>query len=1057
MFCGDSRSHCSLVQADDDCVTLPRAGPRPGSFRIAYYCTMQKLFAGARALLARSGSRSDDGRDAVAGFRPDELVRKLLSGRGEIRELLRSETRSALGSPRDWPLELLGVANVCLDAPRPMWLVWGPESLLIYNDAAIPLLGKAHPDAFGKRAREARVDLWETVGAAVENVMLSGCPRCLSDRLLMLDSGSAIEERYFEIVASPLLRGGAVVGVLCSAVDTTVKVQAARRRETLDELDARMARAADEDEAWAAAVASLERNPADLRYAILYRTDGVGGLARLAGTAGIVSEDPRVPAIIEPAAANAPWPLAHAADLKAPIRWSDALVCPLVARSGDVNGYLIAGLSPRLEADDDYLDFVESAAERIGTGVALARAREDQVRREHTLERVRRRLEQRCADLARLIEHAPIPIVVVRGDTYEVEMANAAAIAVSGGRAVVGKPLLDALPELAVYADRLRHVLETGEPEVGHEVAVRLERGGRLEDTWFTFVGARLDDVGDGARIVIVASDVTELVRKRAALEESESRYRHIFDSVDVSIWEEDFTDALPILDEIGADGPEELKSYLERRPEFLRRARDAIRVTDVNEATVRLFGARDKRELAESLKRIFLPETWQAFVDKLVAVATRQPLTRTDTVACTLDGERRDLSMTIVGSPEAVSPGRVLVTLTDITEHKRLEQALREADRHKDEFLATLAHELRNPLASLRSSVDLLRGTTGAAPATIVDIIDRQIEHLVRLANDLYETSRIRLGTYEIRRQRVALADVLDDAIETTRSLIEAAGHELVTSLPEEPLWLDGDPMRLVQIFTNLLNNAARYTREPGRISVVARRVDDKVEIAVTDTGIGIDPDALPRLFTIFSRVGGAEKSGVSGLGIGLALAKQLAEMHGGTIEARSEGEGKGSTFVVRLPIAPPPDEGERDEPPAADSIAGSRVLLVEDHEDTAETLRMLLEANGAEVRVATTGPQALAAYARFEPDVVLLDIGLPGMSGYEVARRLRAEFPTRATMLVALTGWGRQEDVSRARDVGFDDHLVKPVDLAALRRLLASSKRSASDDSPRTERPVP
>ncbi len=1020
----------------------------PRSFHNAYYCSMQKWFAGARALLTRSGSRFDDGRDAV--FQPDELRRRLLTGPGEVRELLRRRARSELGSPRSWPAELLGAVNVCLDAPEPTWLVWGPEALLIYNDAAIPLLGKAHPDALGKRAREASVELWETAGAAVESVSLSGCPRCLTDRLLMLDSGDAIEERYFEIIASPVLGGGAVVGVLCSAVETTPRVQAARRRETLNEIDARMARAADEQEAWAAAIASLERNPADLRYAILYRTDGAGGLARLAGTAGIMPESRRVPVMIEPAAPDPPWPLAHAAELKAPIRWSDALVCPLVLPEGDIQGFLIAGLSPRLEADDDYLDFLEAAAERIGTGAALARAREDQVRREQALERARRRLERRCADLTRLIEHAPIPIIMVRGDGYVLELANAAAVAVSGGRAAVGKPLFDALPELAAFAERLDHVLETGEPEVGREVVVRLERGGRLEDMHFTFIGARLDDTGDGARLVIVASDVTEQVKGRAALQESESRYRHIFDSVDVSIWEEDFTPVLPMLEEIGADGPEELKRYLDRRPEVLRRALRQVRVTDVNEATVRLFGARDKQQLAESLQRLFLPETWQAFAEKLVAVATRQPLARIDTAACTLGGERRELSMTIAGPRPDGQPGRALMTIMDITEHKRLEQALREADQNKDEFLATLAHELRNPLASLRSSVDLLRGTGGAPPEGIVDIVERQVEHLVRLASDLYETSRIRLGTYDMRTQRVALGDVLDGAIETTRSLITRAGHELETNLPEEELWLDGDPMRLTQIFTNLLNNAARYTREPGRITLVARRVGERVEIAITDTGIGIAPDALPRLFTIFSRVGGEEQSGVAGLGIGLALARQLAEMHGGTIEAYSEGEGKGSTFIVRLPLAPPDDGRQEAQPAEVGSIGGRRILVVEDHEDTAETLRMLLEANGADVRVAATGPKALAAYARFEPEVVLLDIGLPGMSGYEVARRLRAEFPSRDALLVALTGWGRREDVMRAREAGFDDHLVKPVDLGALRRLLAAVKRPTGSSPP-------
>jgi len=373
--------------------------------------------------------------------------------------------------------------------------------------------------------------------------------------------------------------------------------------------------------------------------------------------------------------------------------------------------------------------------------------------------------------------------------------------------------------------------------------------------------------------------------------------------------------------------------------------------------------------------------------------------------------------------------------------ESRRLIERLSESDRRKDEFLATLSHELRNPLAPLRNSVQFLRMQEPAdqAVAPIHQMMDRQVDHLVRLVDDLLEVSRISRGTFELRLERVELATVVRNAVDTSNPLIHAAGHQLTVSMPREPLWLDGDPVRLAQILANLLNNAATYTEHGGRISVQAWREDGHARVAVRDNGTGIAADALPRMFQMFHRGSASSRRNPSGLGIGLSLARGLAEMHGGTISVKSEGPGRGSEFTVRLPLA-------ASEPaPAADRPADSmlpprRVLVVDDNRDAGDSLGMLLEVLGAEVRVARDGAEALEAYSAYDPAVVLLDIGMPGMDGYEVARRIRARSPGPRPTIVALTGWGQEDDRRVSREAGFDHHMVKPAEIGALKELLRS-----------------
>ncbi|AXK73390.1 response regulator [Lysobacter sp. TY2-98] len=370
--------------------------------------------------------------------------------------------------------------------------------------------------------------------------------------------------------------------------------------------------------------------------------------------------------------------------------------------------------------------------------------------------------------------------------------------------------------------------------------------------------------------------------------------------------------------------------------------------------------------------------------------------------------------------------------------DNARLHLQLQDEHRRKDEFLATLAHELRNPLAPLRTGLALLQATDD--PATAVrarTVMERQLGHMVRLIDDLLDLSRVTRGAIALQRRRVAVGDVITSALEASRPLLDAAGLTLAVDIDDADTPLDADDTRLAQVLTNLLNNAAKFTPAGGRVEVRVRRAGANVGIEVVDTGIGLAPLQIDRIFEMFERGEGSEVHG--GLGIGLTLARRLAELHGGRLHAESDGPGRGSRFVLDLPVA---SAAQRDTTtPAIDtrSRGGRRVLVVDDNTDAALMLAALLELDGHDVRSAGSGDDALAVVDDFVPDIAFLDLGMPGMSGFELAGRLRADPRTATTRLIALTGWGRDEDRDRTQAAGFDAHLTKPVDPAALLGLLA------------------
>lgn len=388
--------------------------------------------------------------------------------------------------------------------------------------------------------------------------------------------------------------------------------------------------------------------------------------------------------------------------------------------------------------------------------------------------------------------------------------------------------------------------------------------------------------------------------------------------------------------------------------------------------------------------------------------------------------------------------------TCTDIDELRDAEEALKEADRRKDEFLATLAHELRNPLAPIRNAiqVQLVKGAPDPELRWSVEVIDRQVQHMGRLLDDLLDVSRISRQRLVMRKERVELATLVRNAIETSRPAIDAARHALEVELPPAPIELDGDRVRLAQVFSNLLNNAAKYMDEGGRIRLRATRDRDFAVVSVRDEGIGIAPELLPRLFEIFTQAESALDRSQGGLGIGLSLARGLVELHGGTIEARSEGLGKGAEFVVRLPAIPaaaPGAEPATSAPAAALPARKRRVLVVDDLADNVESLAILLKLSGHEVDRAYGGEQALEIAEARRPDIVLLDIGMPKLNGYQVCERLRSHPWGQRMIVIALTGWGQESDRRRGEEAGFDAHLVKPLDAKLLAKLIdeLSAKR--------------
>jgi PAS domain S-box-containing protein len=516
--------------------------------------------------------------------------------------------------------------------------------------------------------------------------------------------------------------------------------------------------------------------------------------------------------------------------------------------------------------------------------------------------------------------------------------------------------------------------------------------------------------------ILLAIEDVTDHKLAKAALNNSGIRYRRLFEAA---------KDGIFILDA------------------------QTLKIIDSNPFMTSLLGY--------SHDEFFGKELWEIglFTDKEASQAAYRELQKNGFIRYDhLPLESRNgqkVEVEFVSNVYAEDHQQVVqCNIRDITERCRLERQLADLDRRKDEFLAMLSHELRNPLAPILNAVQLLQHQKGgnSVQQKAHAIIERQVGQLTHLVDDLMEVSRTLTGRIQLRREQVTVSGIVERAVDTVRPLIDQRKHELTVSLPPDPIWLYADAARLEQVVTNLLTNAVKYTNEGGHIWLSAQLERDKAVLRVRDTGLGITPAFLPHIFDLFSQAERTSDRSQGGLGIGLALAMRLVEMHEGTITVSST-LGRGSEFVVSLPVdlsTAPPKKTQRAAPEIDKPIdAILRVLIVDDNEDAATALELLLEEAGHSVRTAHTGPDGLAAALEFLPDVILLDIGLPKLDGYEVAKRIRQEAALHNVVLVAMTGYGREKERQRSQEAGIDHHLVKPVDYGTLEQILAAVSEKA------------
>jgi PAS domain S-box-containing protein len=475
-------------------------------------------------------------------------------------------------------------------------------------------------------------------------------------------------------------------------------------------------------------------------------------------------------------------------------------------------------------------------------------------------------------------------------------------------------------------------------------------------------------------------------------------------------------------------------------------------RIRSWNAGAMRLFGYTAEEVIGKPITIIIPPELHEEEHHILAKLQRGERIDHFETTRVSRDGRRIPISLSV--SPVRDSRGVVVgasKVARDISERKRAEQALREADRRKDEFLALLAHELRNPLAPIRYALATTRkaGRTLEQQKRAEEVIERQVAHMSRLLDDLLDVSRITHGTLELKKSRTELTLVLGAAIEAARPILDSKHHTLSLDLPKQTVRLEADPVRLAQVFSNLLINAAKYTDAGGSIELRATREASGVVVAVRDNGMGISADMMPRLFTLFSQAHTALGRSEGGLGVGLALARGLVALHGGRVEVRSDGPGRGSEFIVRWPVGVPAWEVSQVEVsadrPAAD--VGLRILVVDDSRDAADTCATVLELSGHEVQTAYDGRRALELAGTFRPHALVLDIGLPDVNGYELARSIRAAPWGGGMVLIAVTGWGQGEDRRRALEAGFDHHLTKPIAAETLESLLQCRDTSEPD----------
>ena len=930
---------------------------------------------------------------------------------GEMSRLIADKDWSLtpLGPPAAWPLSLRTAVNIALASRYPTVIFWGPELRMLFNDAYLPILGfERRQQALGERAEVIAAVVWEVARPLLEGA-LAGRANFAEDLRMDVSRGGQQTESYFTFSYTPLTGDdGRVSGIFCPVVETTQKVIGARRMRALRDLaECKYKGGA---QALATITSTLARCRDDLPFVLTYLVSPDGHMVR-AGSSGIPTSATWVPATIDPGDRSSPWPVGEvlragvAANVERQVvGWPAdqggkspevARIVPLQGPDGrQPSGVMIVGLSPRLHADDEYYGYLDQVA---GLVARLA----DSAQAEEELRGAKQRLES-------LLENSPLAVIEWTSADYRIVRWSDEAPRVFGWTAeeTVGRrsdelnwvyaedwPLVEQVMGDMLSGRRPRNVNKNRN--------VRKD-GSVIHCEWYNSTLRHPDGKFSVLSLVL---DVTERKRAEQALARSNLKLAEVLDSIQVDFY------------------------VLDRDWSF----------TFASKRFTSRIGKQPEDFLGHNIWEMFPKHLGTVYEENLRAAMDKRETRRFE-----IGGKYTDAWYRMTASPSAEG---ITVLGTEITENKRVEETLRnlnarlvEADARRNEFLGVLSHELRNPLTPVRNSLYILdRATPGGEQARRAhSVIDRQVGHLARLVDDLLDVTRITRGKIRLQRSRVDFVDLIRRAVEDRHTVLE--NHEVAVDLPTQAIWIDGDPTRLAQLLGNLLDNAAKFTPEDGKISVSLVRDKDSAVLEVADTGLGIDPETLNRLFEPFAQADRSLDRSRGGLGLGLALVKGMVELHGGEVSAHSDGPGKGSRFTVKLPLV---ERAVVADGPPQPSDAASRecrkVLIIEDNKDAADSLSEVLGLSGHRVAVAYDGTSGLAMAREFRPEVIICDIGLPeDMDGYAVARALRRDAVTASTFLIALTGYAQPEDQRQALAAGFDAHLAKPPSPEKLEEIL-------------------
>ena len=967
---------------------------------------------------------------------------EFLAGGGDMGARIRTYpwVRTSLGAPEFWPQGLRTAVRVMLTTQHPMFIFWGHEHICLYNDAYCRSLGpEKHPAILGAPGRRYWEEIWPIIGPQIEHVMRGEGATWHENQLVPIIRHGELQEVYWTYSYSPIDEPefpSGVGGVLVICTETTEQVLAERRHAFLVRLDDALR---SETNAKAIVLVGIEMLGRHLQAnrvgfgivqdddeTIVLETTYVDGVVALAGAYPLSGFGPRNivlqrngVTVVHNDVADAPdIDLAHYEAIQ-----TRAFVSVPLVRDGRFRASLFVNASTPRAWSRYAVTLIESVAARLFDSVERARA-------EHDLKRLYEAAREEQTRLSLVLNN-------IREEVWYHDAAGKVILANPAAQDAFGK--VDGR-EITTHTASLEIFRPDGSPRpvnenpivralAGEEIRdleeiVKLPMSGEWRTRCVTSIPAH-DSGGAVLGVVSLVRDVTERAEADRALELNRARLDYATRLSGVGFWYCD----LPF---------EELQWDDRVKEHFFFEATARITIED--------FYARIHEE-DRAPTRAAIEASIRDRIPYDIIYRTVQPTTGEIKWIRALGGT----SYASDGTPKHFDGVTVDASAQKLAQQRlaSLNEQLREQDRRKDEFLATLSHELRNPLAPIRTSAQILGSPNLKSEQLQLarTVIQRQVGRMALLLDDLLDIARITQGKLTLKKERVTLTSIVDTAVEAARPLLDEKQHRFEIALPSQPVWLEVDALRLSQVMSNLLANAVKYSNVGGLIELIATVEGTAVSLTVRDDGIGIPPDLLDQIFDMFSQLDAGSARSDGGLGIGLALVKGLVELHGGTVEAKSAGPGQGSQFTVRLPAAVTTtvEIGSPSEASTA-SQTGRRVLIADDNKDAADSLAMLLQMGGHDVRVVYNGRAALALAQSFRPDVALLDIGMPELSGYEIAAQLRGEPSGTAIQLFALTGWGQDGDRQRTKEAGFDLHFTKPVDLEALEAALLDRPRGLS-----------